>query len=211
MQMIHNPRKTVNAILGVAFIASQATLIYSVVSTNTQVNNLQADIQVARYNTEETVAVVKTLKTKVETLEQIVVYQSNVKYELSAREMNCLAKNVFHEAGVENQMGKVAVAQLTINRLDAGRWGDNVCKVVYSPSQFSWTLTKKLRNSKPKGKLWKESVEIAESVANGKRVKGLENSQFYHADYIRTPGWVNPKTRVAQIGRHIFYDTAKRA
>src|SRR5690606_39623061 len=40
----------------------------------------------------------------------------------SLEDLHCLAKNIFHEAGVESEKGKLAVAQVTLNRVDAGRW-----------------------------------------------------------------------------------------
>ena len=121
----------------------------------------------------------------------------------------CLAKNIYHEAGVENQLGKFAVAQVTLNRLSNGRWGKNICSVVYAPSQFSWTLYKSKKYAQPKGELWNESKAVAHAVlAKGYRVAGLEDSTLYHADYIRDPVWVKSVVKIQQIGTHIFYKKA---
>jgi len=118
----------------------------------------------------------------------------------------CLAKNIFHEAGVESDLGKYAVAQVTLNRVEHTRWPSSICGVVMDPKQFSWTLDKKLTSSQPKGKNWDRSLAIAEDVLeNGVKIKMLENALFYHAVYVN-PFWSKKKERVAQIDRHIFYN-----
>lgn len=124
-------------------------------------------------------------------------------------DVECLTKNIYYEAGVENRTGKYAVAHVTVNRLKSGYWGRNICKVVYAKKQFSWTLKKKLPN--PDKQVWEESKSIAIEVLKGARVKGLDNSLYYHADYIKQPYWVNPTEYVLTIGRHLFYNRAKNS
>ena len=45
---------------------------------------------------------------------------SQVTAEMRERQLGCLAKNIYHEAGGEPFEGKVAVAQVTINRTNSG-------------------------------------------------------------------------------------------
>jgi spore germination cell wall hydrolase CwlJ-like protein len=117
----------------------------------------------------------------------------------------CLAKNIYHEAGVEPVEGKYAVAQVTLNRLKEGRWGNSICDVVYAKSQFSWTLSKRKVREQPKGELWAESVDVARFVLDkGVRVPSLSQSTYYHADYVR-PLWVKSVAKIQQVGSHIFY------
>jgi N-acetylmuramoyl-L-alanine amidase len=124
---------------------------------------------------------------------------------LSKQEFECLARNVFHEAGVEGFVGMVAVAQVTMNRVESGEWGKKVCDVVYSKAQFSWTLYKSKKYSVPKGKLWDESVEAVKAYLSGHRVRGLAQSVYYHTDYV-APKWASSMKVAVQIGRHIFYN-----
>jgi hypothetical protein len=114
----------------------------------------------------------------------------------------CLAKNVFYEAGVESVEGKFAVAQVTINRLKKGTWGNSICRVVHAPKQFSWTLRK--HHEKPRGISWDESRAVASAVLNGTRVVPLRTATHYHADYVQ-PRWAKAVAKIQQIGRHIFY------
>jgi spore germination cell wall hydrolase CwlJ-like protein len=49
---------------------------------------------------------------------------------LSDRDVDCLARNIFYEAGSESIEGKVAVGMVTINRAQDPRYPQNVCGVV---------------------------------------------------------------------------------
>jgi len=129
---------------------------------------------------------------------------------LSPEDKYCLAKNVFHEAGVEPMEGKLAVAQVTINRLKSGRWGNTICKVVYAKAQFSWTLDKRKRKEVPKGPLWEESKQAVRIFLKGDRLPTLTKSLFYHTDYIKQPRWASEDYKIAQIGQHIFYTQDKK-
>ena len=99
------------------------------------------------------------------------------------------------------------MAHVTLNRMKTGKWGNDVCKVVYAKKQFSWTFQKKL--PKPNKDLFEESKAIAIEVLEGARIRGLANSLYYHADYIRQPRWADPEEHVLTIGRHLFYNNAK--
>jgi spore germination cell wall hydrolase CwlJ-like protein len=138
-------------------------------------------------------------------LDDIIQTRDTVKY--TPAERDCLTKNIYYEAGVEDIRGKYAVAHVTLNRLKTGRWGNDICSVVYAKSQFSWTLLKKL--PRPDSKLWAESREVAVNTLNGARVSGLTKSLYYHAIYIKNPRWVDIRHEAGQIGNHIFYNRAK--
>ena len=127
------------------------------------------------------------------------------------KELACLTKNIYWEAAGESFEGKVAVAQVTMNRVQDGRFGDSVCGVIYQKNviyekvicQFSWTCetTHKTRPVHPK--LWNESEEVAKRVLFEKfRLPGLTEAMYFHGDYIN-PGWKREK--IQTIGRHIFY------
>jgi spore germination cell wall hydrolase CwlJ-like protein len=131
--------------------------------------------------------------------------------EQRMKELDCLTRNIYWEAASEPFEGKVGVAQVTLNRVESGKFAPTVCGVVYQKNvfyekvvcQFSWfcETTHKIRPiHKP---LWLESEEVAKKVLlEGFRLPSLENALFYHADYV-SPGWKLP--RIEKIGRHIFY------
>jgi spore germination cell wall hydrolase CwlJ-like protein len=129
----------------------------------------------------------------------------------SIKQLDCLTRNIYWEAASEPFEGKVGVAQVTLNRVESGKFAPTVCGVVYQKNvfyekvvcQFSWfcETTHKIRPiHKP---LWLESEAVAKKVLlEGFRLPSLENALFYHADYV-SPGWKLP--RIEKIGRHIFY------
>ena len=142
-----------------------------------------------------------------EKLDDIIQVNEKVKY--TKNDVECLTKNIYYEAGIEDHRGKFAVGNVTINRLKTGYWGNSICKVVYAKSQFSWTLAKKL--PRPDSKLWAESEQVARKVLAGHRVRGLTRSLYYHAIYIKDPKWVDTQHEVGQIGNHVFYNKAKNS
>lgn len=127
------------------------------------------------------------------------------------RQLECLARNIYYEAAKEPFEGKVAVAQVTLNRTESGLFPRDICKTIYQKNvvyhkvvcQFSWyceraTLKKPLHEA-----AFAESYKVAKKVLlEGFRLDGLTEALYYHANYVN-PGW--KKERVAVIGNHIFY------
>lgn len=131
------------------------------------------------------------------------------------RQLECLTRNIYWEAASEPFEGKVAVAQVTLNRMQSGKFPDSVCGVVYQKNvfyekvvcQFSWYCEGNQKMKPVHKPLWRESEEVAKKVLlEGFRLPGLKNALYYHADYVN-PGWQLPK--IDQIGRHIFYGERK--
>lgn len=147
-----------------------------------------------------------TISKDVAEIKQAFISQTTETVAFTEKDQECLAKNIYYEAGIEDEHGKYAVAQVTINRLKSGRWGDTICKVVYSKAQFSWTLKRKLE--KPRGRAWSDSQYIAHRVLQGERVNPLKEAMFYHADYVN-PRWKDSVAKIQQVGQHIFYTRAR--
>ena len=51
----------------------------------------------------------------------------------------CLACNLYFEARGEEKTGIVAVAMVTLNRVNSFEYPNSICKVVWQKWQFSWT------------------------------------------------------------------------
>ena len=58
-----------------------------------------------------------------------------VDINVSSKDVDCLAHNIYYEAGSEPEEGKVAVAMVTINRVRDGRFGNSICSVVNQRTQ----------------------------------------------------------------------------
>ena len=126
----------------------------------------------------------------------------------NSKDLKCLAQNIFFEAGTESMLGKIAVGQVTVNRVKIGHWGETVCEVVNSKGQFSWTDRNDLSIDKD-SKNYKDSVWAAKKVLQErKRLRILRSALFYHADYVR-PNWVDKTQKITKIDKHIFYNGAK--
>jgi N-acetylmuramoyl-L-alanine amidase len=136
---------------------------------------------------------------------------SPVTAQMRQKQLDCLARNIYHEAGHEPFEGKVAVAQVTINRAESGQFPSDICQVVYQKNvvyekvlcQFSWYCDSASLKKPMNGAVYTESMEVAKKVLlEGFRIDAVKQALYYHADYIN-PGW--GKKPVTKIGHHIFY------
>jgi hypothetical protein len=134
----------------------------------------------------------------------IILHVSSEKITITAQERSCLVRNVFYEAGGEPYAGKVAVAQVTWNRVRSGAWGRDLCQVVHAPSQFSWTRDPVKRNRPLNGDQVAAVREAVDDFLSGVRVSKLDRSMHFHAAYVR-PSWATSEARVKSIGGHVFY------
>lgn len=136
---------------------------------------------------------------------------SEITAQYRERQLACLARNIYFEAGNEPFEGKVAVAQVTINRAQARGFPEDICQVIYQKNiiyqrvvcQFSWYCDRESASRIMHREVYTESMEVAKKVLlEGFRLPSLTQALYYHADYVN-PGW--KKERITKIGRHIFY------
>jgi len=148
---------------------------------------------------------------KITALKQAREQVSPVTAQMRQAQLDCLARNIYHEAGYEPFEGKVAVAQVTINRAESGEFPSDICRVVYQKNvvyekvlcQFSWYCDSASAKKPMNGPVYTESMEVAKKVLlEGFRLDSLKDALYFHGDYIN-PGW--KKKPVAKIGHHIFY------
>ena len=157
--------------------------------------------------------VIAVTDTKLQTLKvnNEVYRQGFVSVTERTKQLDCLTRNIYHEAATESFEGKVAVAQVTMNRVESGRFARDVCGVVYQKNiiyekvvcQFSWTCNGTSTVKPIYLAHYKESEEVAKKVLlENFRLPSMKSAIYYHADYVN-PRWGKPQ--VAKIGRHIFY------
>lgn len=130
-----------------------------------------------------------------------------------SKELECLALNIYKEAGYEPFEGRVAVAQVTMNRVEDSRFPDTICDVVHQKivfttrevCQFSWYCDSVHKNRPVNPNAFNESYTIARKVLlENFRLPSLEDALYYHADYV-SPNFHLRQQRISQIGAHIFY------
>lgn len=125
--------------------------------------------------------------------------------------LECLALNIYREAGGEPFEGKVAVAQVVINRYNHPKFPKDICNVIYEKNtmmekvvcQFSWYCESKLRSKPPNNVAYKESYAVAKKVLlEGFKLDMLNDALYFHSVHVN-PRW--PHQRIGRIGNHIFY------
>ena len=158
-------------------------------------------------------SVVYVTNTKLDTLRTAneVARQGFISAADRAKQLDCLTRNIYWESATEPFEGKVAVAQVTLNRVASGKFAPDICGVVYQKNvvydrvicQFSWFCDGSSKNRPIYPAHWKESEEVAKKVLlEGFRLPGLKTALYFHADYVK-PQWGKPQ--VAKVGRHVFY------
>ena len=148
----------------------------------------------------------------------------------STKDIECLAQNIYFEARAESTAGKLAVANVTINRTISDDYPNNICGVVkegrhyYSAKsetwqpfrdmcQFSWYCDGKGDVPNP-GRAWDSSQELAKRVLRNHHQKALiditDGATHYHASWMESyPRWSKERKVMASIDNHIFYGSKK--
>ena len=126
----------------------------------------------------------------------------------SARELDCLTAALYYEARGEGQAGMEAVAQVIVNRARHPDFPKSLCGVIYQGAgrgrgcQFSFACDGSMRR-RTESALWDRARAVAERAMEGQVSSAVGTSTFFHATRI-SPGW-RGLTRVATVGRHVFY------
>jgi N-acetylmuramoyl-L-alanine amidase len=122
----------------------------------------------------------------------------------------CLAMNMYHEARNEGIVGMMAVAEVTLNRVEHKNYPNNVCDVVKQgyvkdrkDCQFSWYCDGK--TDKMYDKHWRDNaIELATDYLTGLRTNWTNGATHYHASYVN-PYWAKSFKQTVTLGTHKFY------
>jgi spore germination cell wall hydrolase CwlJ-like protein len=123
--------------------------------------------------------------------------------------LRCLALNVYHEARSEPEVGQLAVAAVTLNRVRSEAFPDSVCKVVKQGGQqrnrcqFSWWCDGK-SDHPTESEAWKNARRISRLSLLGLTEDPTDEALYYHATYVK-PRWSRKLERTARIDQHVFY------
>ena len=133
------------------------------------------------------------------------VYGNTVRFE----ELYCLAKNIYFESRNQPKIGKIAVAQVTLNKVKSDKFPSTVCEVIYQGGerrnrcQFSWYCDGK-KDEPTNGPAWDDSVYLALLVYGDGFLDVTEGALWYHATYV-SPSWAEHYQKTVRINNHIFY------
>jgi|TARA_Y100000289_G_scaffold65291_1_gene78583 spore germination cell wall hydrolase CwlJ-like protein len=142
--------------------------------------------------------------------------------------IECMAKNIYHEAKSQSLAGQMAVGLVVLNRVKSKNFPDDVCKVVYEgPIRESWKTRKDPSLPKEKRKYYpirhrcqfswycdgfrddiKEPTVYSKILTVASKIMGgiydfTDGATHYHATYV-SPEWTNLEV-VMTIDDHIFY------
>jgi spore germination cell wall hydrolase CwlJ-like protein len=130
----------------------------------------------------------------------------------TAKEMRCLALNIYFEARGEAADGQLAVAMVTINRMKNRYFPSSVCAVVWQKRQFSWTHDGK--SDRPTdARAWKLAKRIAQvayqrySTLTARTREALDITKgalHYYAPTLAAPYWAKVHSVTREIGGHVF-------
>ncbi|MEK4823268.1 cell wall hydrolase [Niallia sp. FSL W8-0951] len=125
------------------------------------------------------------------------VKASDESADITNNEKKLLARLVHAEAKGEPFAGKVAVADVVLNRLDDKQFPDTVESVIYEKNAFQ-----PVQNGSIDKAADKESMEaVEEALNNGKENKEL--LYFYNPD-TATSDWIFTRKVIKYIGNHAF-------
>ncbi len=128
---------------------------------------------------------------------------------IDAEERTCLAEAIYYEARSESRVGRMAVADVILNRVASPVYPDSICDVVYQGSerrtgcQFSFTCDGSMK-ARRNQRQWREAELLAGAVLAGVKAPVSRNATHYHASYV-SPPWADNLSPTAVIGAHKFY------
>jgi N-acetylmuramoyl-L-alanine amidase len=115
----------------------------------------------------------------------------------SPAELDLLARLVRAEARGESFTGKVAVAEVVLNRVESSQFPDTIKGVVYQPRQFSPVSNGTINIAADT-----ESVKaVHEAINNGTNLNGA--IYFYNPSIVNST-WLETRETITAVGNHIF-------
>lgn len=139
----------------------------------------------------------------------------------------CLAENIYFEARNEDIQGQLAVASVTLNRVNDSRFPSTICGVVKQSSMsrvgkrvvcaFSWYCEndkkgKEIPINNKDGTINQRVVDqfriasiVAITVLNGDIEDNTKGATHFHNPSISQPDWSRELKKTATIGNHTFY------
>lgn len=123
----------------------------------------------------------------------------------------CLAMAVYFEARSEPTLGRFAVAEVIMNRVESPRFPDSVCAVVtqdLGPNkydcQFSFYCDGKPLTPK-EAQAWERAKAIASDVLHVPDAPDVTGGAlFYHTTGV-SPSWSRKMSVTVEYGSHIFF------
>lgn len=143
---------------------------------------------------------VKAAEKKAAAEKQYVETVKTAEYNVSAEDVYLLACLVHAEAGWEPHEGKLAVANVVLNRLSRGSYGNSLSNVIYARGQFSVAASGRLASILAQG-------PNSDSVAAAKEaISGVNNVPQYSSFCDMGSASYSNYNSYTVIGSQVFYN-----
>lgn len=124
-------------------------------------------------------------------------YGLSKEHELTKEDKDLLARLVHAEAKGEPFKGKVAVAEVVLNRMEDEKFPDTVKGVIYEKRQFDPVSNGEI--NKPAGSEAKKAVDEALSPE-----KKVTDALFFYNPETAGDKWIKTRPVIRKIGNHAF-------
>jgi len=143
------------------------------------------------------------------------LYTPSTFSQVSDRQVECLAKNMYFEAKNEPEAGIRAVGFVTLNRVTDPLFPKTICEVVHQRErgmcQFSWVCARgrnpKIDDQDKYQWIKQLAMDILYNYTDQDAKDPSKGSLYFHATYIN-PNWKLKRT--VRIGQHVFYKRPSR-
>ncbi|WP_449621023.1 cell wall hydrolase [Robertmurraya sp. Marseille-Q9965] len=129
------------------------------------------------------------------------ILKEDVEEKISDKEKELLSRLVEAEAKGESYEGKVAVAEVVLNRVESPEFPDTVKEVVYETTgnAYAFSPVQNGTINKPASEEAKDAVDDAvESPDN------LNNAIYFYNPEIATDDWIRSRKVIKKIDNHAF-------
>ncbi len=131
-------------------------------------------------------------------IEQKIVKSNSNNISISENEIDLLARIVRAEAQTEPFKGKVAVANVVLNRVHSPKFPNTIKEVIYQRGQFQ-----PVRNGQINKPADAESIKAVYAALSNMRNIAQGSLFFYNPD-IATNRWLDSRETAVVIGQHVF-------
>lgn len=146
---------------------------------------------------EEIILIQEIVKVREEKKKQKVEIKHMAAESVDRNDLEVLSKIVHAEAKGEPYEGKVAVAEVVINRVEDENFPDTVKDVVYQDGQFQPVVNGAINNT-PSEDAIKASKEVLMSDSTS------HNAMYFYNNETATDDWIRTRKTLFIIGDHTF-------
>ena len=118
--------------------------------------------------------------------------------------VNCYAQAEYHEVKPRTREEKVGVLNVIRNRVRNGRWGRDVCSVVYASGQFIGVTDESHLPVNERAYL-ETKLLVIDTIVFNKHTNPVADALYFHDDSIPPKKEWFGKRKKTHIGRMVFY------